>query len=349
MSGFNPYLNGLGEMNLSDLVRLVHAGHEETETLALEWKREWPLDNRPRRAGLARHIIGFSNRDPDQAARTYKGYGLILIGVEPGIWGQAPDVDPAVLVQQLDPFTGSELGWQPSYLSVDGNRVLAIVVEPPRWGDPTFSMQRGSSDPENGAEIAAGAVFVRRPGLTVPADQDELERLARRAEVPRPHLSAWLDWNLGESGEYVGVKVINGGEGRGAVLREVGLAMPGTVELAKLVADASGSGIPADTRAYLSLPITREDASIAPGQMRSFRRPLGRLPFLWDERTPVFPYAYFDDGRWLVGEPALLVENLKRCGWREPTDAPPTFAALSATCVAPEAVAGLRAELDLSL
>src|SRR2546421_6038019 len=57
----NPYLNGLADWNAPDLVQLVHLATGITETTELEWKREWELDSKPRRAELARHIIGFAN------------------------------------------------------------------------------------------------------------------------------------------------------------------------------------------------------------------------------------------------------------------------------------------------
>lgn len=102
---FNPYLEGLGDLPVPDLIALVHSAVGANETYELEWKLEFPLETRMRRAALAKHIIAFANRDPDRAARTFKGHAFLLIGVEPGAWGSAPDLDPAELVQQLEPFT----------------------------------------------------------------------------------------------------------------------------------------------------------------------------------------------------------------------------------------------------
>jgi len=97
---FNPCLEGLGDLPIPDLIALVHSAVGANETYELEWKLEFPLGTRTRRAALAKHIIAFANRDPDRAVRTFKGHAFLLIGVEPGAWGSAPGLDPAELVQQ---------------------------------------------------------------------------------------------------------------------------------------------------------------------------------------------------------------------------------------------------------
>ena len=42
-------------MNVADLVRLIRQVPSAAETTELEWKLEWDLEARPRRAELARH------------------------------------------------------------------------------------------------------------------------------------------------------------------------------------------------------------------------------------------------------------------------------------------------------
>jgi hypothetical protein len=91
MSRFNPYLAGLGNMDVASLVAIVyHAPRGAAETTELEWKTTWDLRPKFRRADLSRHIIGFANRDPDQAARAFGGHAFLLIGVSPGELGSPP-------------------------------------------------------------------------------------------------------------------------------------------------------------------------------------------------------------------------------------------------------------------
>jgi hypothetical protein len=348
MAAFNPYLHGLGEMRVADLVELVFRAEGAIETTEVEWKLEWNLDTRPRRAGLAKHIIGFANRDPDQAARTFGGHAFLLVGVEPGAWGSAPQADPAELVQQLEPYTGTDLAWHPVYVESGGNRVLVIVIDPPQWGDPVHHMARGSQDPDTGREIEAGTVFIRRPGVSIAANSAQLAQLEARARVPRLRLRVGNDWNLGVRGNYIAVNVVNDADGRDAMLREVGFTMAGAGTLNQLPEGAYAPAEPEEALAYASLPIIEETQGIQPGELLRFRVPLGRLPWMWDSDTQVYPYVYYDEGRWLVGQPSPLVGLLFGHGWTEDMNASPMFSTMTMDYVWPESVSGLRARFDLT-
>jgi hypothetical protein len=69
---------------LQDLVRAVLQADPADETDWIEWKSFRPLTIIDGRADAARHILGFANRHPDRAARSFEGYGYLLIGVQPG-------------------------------------------------------------------------------------------------------------------------------------------------------------------------------------------------------------------------------------------------------------------------
>jgi hypothetical protein len=344
---FNPYLEGLGDLPIPDLIALVHSAVGANETYELEWKLEFPLETRMRRAALAKHIMAFANRDPDRAARTFKGHAFLLIGVEPGAWGSAPDLDPAELVQQLEPFTGSDLAWHPVYAECEGHRVLVIVMDPPRWGDPIHRFARGAKDDESGKEIKAGAVFVRLPGISRPADDSQLKLLAERAAVPRPRLTVSNDWNLGARGDYIAVNVSNGSDGRATILREIGFTMAGACTVDETPDDPGSPTGSEAAFAYASLPIQEEAQLIEPGEILRFRVPMGAIPWCWDEATAIYPYAYFDEGHWLVGDPTALVGQLIAHGWRAPVEAPEMFSEMTMTYVSPPSMAGLRARLRI--
>ena len=78
------------------------------------------------------------------------------------------------------------------------------------------------------------------------------------------------------------------------------------------------------------------------------RIPLGQLPFMWAEDTDIYPYAYYDEGRWLVGEPARLVSLLVGHGWSEDPTASVMFPTMIMDYVWPESACGLRARFDLT-
>ena len=347
MAPFNPYLHGLGEMNVAELAEVIYHADGASETTEVEWKRDWDFDSRPKRASLARHLIAFANRDPDLAARLFKGHAFLLVGVEPGCLGTIAELDPADLYQRLSRFTGTEFGWHPVYVTVDGARVLVIVVDPPRWGDPAFGLAAGSRDPDTGHELLAGTVYVRRPGATVPATPADLKRLEERARTPRPELRIVLDWNFGQSGNYIAVNVSNGPTGRAATLLQVGLTQQGLFKVGRLPGIDYPPGAPAEAGAYASLPISEQRTSIEPSEEIPFRVPLGGLPFWWDDETEIYPYAYYDDGHWLVGDPSPVVRLLVRAGWIPDAHAEPMFESMRLDYVWPDEVSGLFGRFNL--
>jgi hypothetical protein len=184
--------------------------------------------------------------------------------------------------------------------------------------------------------------------MTVAADAADLARLEARADVPRPRLEVAVDWNLGQSGNYVAVNVFNGPGGRTATLREVGFTMEPACNLSQLPGGAYSAGEPVEALAYAALPIAEGEREITPGQLLPFRVPLAGLPWLWDEETDIYPYAYFDEGKWLVGKPSRLVGLLVSNGWVEEENAPPMFSTMLMDYVWPEGVSGLRGRFDLT-
>ncbi len=60
------------------------------ETVAMEWKREANVGDKPWQAELSRQVLGFANRDPDVAAIWFGGCAYILVGVSPGILNGTP-------------------------------------------------------------------------------------------------------------------------------------------------------------------------------------------------------------------------------------------------------------------
>lgn len=161
---------------LRSLVDAVHSAGEHDELDWIEWKSSLDLSDHGARGVVAFHILGMANRDPTLAARVAGGCGYILVGVEPGNCPGIATVDPADLEPQVQRFLGdSAPTWQPLWIEHSGMSVLVVVVDPPRQGDPIWTL---ASDFNN---YRPGAVLVRRQGATHQASPEEIRRLTARA------------------------------------------------------------------------------------------------------------------------------------------------------------------------
>jgi hypothetical protein len=166
---------------LQDLVGAVLEADPADETDWIEWKSARPLTTAEGRGDAARHILGFANRHPDRAARSFEGCGYLLIGVQPGRLFGTDRIDPAELDAGLRRYLGDPgPRWGFHNVSYQGSHLVLFIVEPPRWGDPIYCLAREF------AKYQEGAVFVRRMGSTHAASLADMsylqERLLRRAD-----------------------------------------------------------------------------------------------------------------------------------------------------------------------
>jgi hypothetical protein len=167
------------------LVRAVFeapAGSQETDWL--EWKGPLALAGKSAggRAAIAKAVLGFSNRNPDLAARNMDGCAYFLAGVSPGALEGVAVVDAAQLEGQVAAFVGRDISWRADYVEVDGSNVLVITVEPPQWGDPVHPVRK-TFNPEGGGRSALqeGTVYVRHQASTERATAADMDMLSRRA------------------------------------------------------------------------------------------------------------------------------------------------------------------------
>jgi hypothetical protein len=65
------------------LVEAVLAAHEADEGEGIEWKREIPFGTGAGNFTAGRHVLGFSNRKPEGAARFLGGQAHLLVGRGP--------------------------------------------------------------------------------------------------------------------------------------------------------------------------------------------------------------------------------------------------------------------------
>lgn len=135
-----------------------------------------------------------ANRDPQEAANSLGGSGIIIVGLEPGKVHGLERVDPADLESKISPYLGMNgPRWEPRWITVEGLDVLIVELGAPQAGDPPFSLERSF------ANYAAGQIFVRSRGATKPATQLQIQALARRftAIETRNQLEVEVGFTLG--------------------------------------------------------------------------------------------------------------------------------------------------------
>jgi hypothetical protein len=152
-----------------------------------ELKTILPFDNRTdrKRSGalLARQILGFANRMPDVAAAHFGGFAVVLVGVCGGDVTGAQQVDGTILHDAVHPYLGDDgPHWDYQYIAHDAGPVLAIVVDPPKWGDPLYACIKDFGDAASKASLSDGDVHVRVRGRTRLATSHDLAQLGRRRD-----------------------------------------------------------------------------------------------------------------------------------------------------------------------
>ena len=153
----------------------------------LEFKGELPFTDRSARkrsaATLARAILGLANRLPDVAERHLGGYGVVLVGIRGHVVVGAEQVDGAVLHDALQPYLGDDgPRWDYTYVQHGEGLVLAVVVDPPRWGDLIHPCRKEFSSDDGKVHVRDGDIFTRVPGKTRRSTSSDLADLQRRRE-----------------------------------------------------------------------------------------------------------------------------------------------------------------------
>ncbi len=148
-------------------------------------------------AEIARHTIGFANRDPASAARHAEGYGYLVLGSEPENLQGVKPIDMAELDGGVAPYLGRDgPHWIPQFLEVGGSTVLVVTVPPPAQGNPIYCLQKEFSESTGPERInyRNGEIFVRRHGRTERANAADMRMLQRRLGAVRPRLDVDLTW-----------------------------------------------------------------------------------------------------------------------------------------------------------
>ena len=156
---------------VSFLAAVEHAASGDEQTW-LEWKSTLDLTSR-HDVGmiLSKAILAMANRDPEDAARTMGGHGIVIVGLEAGTVHGVSHLDNA----DLDKTVGADgPRWDPIWYKSEGKDVLIVVIDPPCWGDPIWTFRKQIEN------YADGTIFVRKRARSEPANSADIARLSAR-------------------------------------------------------------------------------------------------------------------------------------------------------------------------
>src|SRR5690625_1378453 len=175
----------LGERAHRKTLEHIRTNGDEVETYYLEVKSDLDLEARVDIAKIAKFLLGAANRDPEQAARHFHGYAVLVIGAQQGqINGVARGVESHDLENKLRPYLGPTF---PSFefgrVPIDDDReALFIVAPPPEDGQPMFPCHRNFQGNRRQDNLTDGAIYVRGSSNTRLARSGEILRLIERGQ-----------------------------------------------------------------------------------------------------------------------------------------------------------------------
>jgi hypothetical protein len=151
--------------------------------------------------------------------------------------------------------------------------------------------------------------------------REDLERAEQQRqqdlERSRPGFAVEWNWNLGQSGVWIGVNVTTLPGRPSTSLIEVGFAVDGELELD----NAYGEGPePAHARGHGSFPIHQEITPCQSGRRYPFQVQLHGLGPIIDPDTELIPYVVDVEGTRHEGRPFAIFGRLLEEGWTPPDD-----------------------------
>ncbi len=175
------------------MLEAIYNANQTDESHALEWKGPVDLTDRQEVGrSVAREILAMSNRPVSIAREYFGGYGILVIGVEPGKTHDVAVLDSSDLWPKVSSFIGEADGpeWDMRYVSFQGKEFLVIDVAPPSEGDGIFALRKPvlTADRKRTAYLE-GTMFLRHQANAVQAVQADFDVLLRRAQVEDVPLS----------------------------------------------------------------------------------------------------------------------------------------------------------------
>lgn len=215
----------IGEVVARALVRAVAATDDRAERHYLEVKSDVDLSTALGGAKVAKFILGASNRSVELAARAFGGYGVLVIGVEPGGTPGIPPVEVLALETRIRPFlSATGPAWDVVRVPLASDReVLLILVDPPRLGQDAYLCWKDFSPSGTDAKhgLRNGTTYIRVEGATRPATADEIVLLRERGS----EIQHEVDLNVAVVGEAA--RVVRDG---GVLLRHIGTTRERLIE-----------------------------------------------------------------------------------------------------------------------
>ncbi|MDO4251836.1 MAG: ATP-binding protein [Rothia sp. (in: high G+C Gram-positive bacteria)] len=198
MEIFDTDVNPTKREELIKIIRWAAKLGDEAESQSLELKSQLSFE----RTGGARtksfakiikFILGASNRDEYKAAKAFQGYGVMLIGVsKEGIIGNESEFpEEHEFREHAEDYFGSDVPKFSFYpVEVEGKKILAIVVYPPKNGQPIYICSKDFNPQDEKDEkgkprkspdaLKDGAVYYRESSSTKAATSYLLRELIKR-------------------------------------------------------------------------------------------------------------------------------------------------------------------------
>ncbi|MEU4820348.1 hypothetical protein AB0H37_00595 [Actinomadura sp. NPDC023710] len=174
----------LGERALRSILGHVIAVGDEAETTYLEVKSGLDVKSKIGIAKVAKFLLGAANRRPQEAARHFHGYAVLVIGAEKGkASGVARGAEAHELEDRLRPYLGPQFpAFEFGRIGVGADKeVLFVIAQPPQEGQMIFPCHKNFQGEDRRDNLEDGAIYVRGSSNTRPARSGEVLGLVERA------------------------------------------------------------------------------------------------------------------------------------------------------------------------
>lgn len=174
----------LGERAQRSILDHVLFYGDEAETNYLEVKSTLDVTSKEDVAKVAKFLLGAANRRPQQAARYFRGYAVLVIGAQKGRTdGVARGVEAHELEDRLRPYLGPQFPvFEFGRIGVGADReVLFVIAQPPQDGQSIFPCHKDFQGSEPKHNLDDGGVYVRGASNTRRARAGDVLALVERA------------------------------------------------------------------------------------------------------------------------------------------------------------------------
>ncbi|WP_243714726.1 hypothetical protein [Actinomadura bangladeshensis] len=157
---------------------------DEAETTYLEAKSSLDVESKVGTAKVAKFLLGAANRRPQEAARHFHGYAVLVIGAEKGkASGVGRGVEAHELEDRLRPYLGPQFpAFEFGRVGVGADKeVLFVIAQPPQEGQTIFPCHKNFQGEDRRDNLEDGAIYVRGTSNTRPARSGEVLALVERA------------------------------------------------------------------------------------------------------------------------------------------------------------------------